>query len=305
MNDETRINIKALKAFIIENAITDATLIPTTLNNMDLNGFLSHTQLKSIYSTGEACTAAIVTACETNHIVLWNCYGPTEATFGISIMPCLQETLHLQYGAPIGDPDPGVKVHLLDEDGRLTQCERVGQLYIESPYMTPGYWKRPAETAKRFVYQSLFGSSQAVRLYATGDRFLRDSQGMLRYCGRCDIDDQIKICGVLVNVHEVEAQLKLINGIDDACVLFIEKEAQGMLVGFVKTSHIQLTNNAIKNTLNTVLPAVSIPKRLIRIAEFPQTANGKLDKAQLIERFHQTANSTFFGSMRLAVVNLP
>lgn len=134
--------------------------------------------------TGDACSLELKHWCEYYEINLWNCYGPTEATFGLSILrlnhlyPCNSDDLyHPIFLIPIGKP------HGLDVHFELIE----GQLFIRSPYMTPGY----------------LGKNEAIELFATGDECY-EHEGYLIYKGRYSDESHCKIDGVKVDWKRIE-----------------------------------------------------------------------------------------------------
>ena len=59
--------------------------------------------------------------CEAAELTLWNCYGPTESTFGLSILPVNHVVIHDEHGeevVPIG-PQEGEGVHYHIIEGKL------------------------------------------------------------------------------------------------------------------------------------------------------------------------------------------
>src|SRR5438093_1695605 len=93
---------------------------------------------------------------------------------------------------PIGYAVDDTDVILLDEEGREVVGEGVGQIVIQSRYLSLGYWRRPELTAAAFC--STPGGVE--RRYHTGDigRLLPD--GCLVHLGRKD--DQVKVRGFRV-----------------------------------------------------------------------------------------------------------
>lgn len=151
--------------------------------------------------TGDACSMSLKRLCEKYHINLWNCYGPTEATFGMSILCVNQEEIRDENEhpvIPIGFPHgEEVKFHLIDE------C-----LHIESPFLSPGYIDAPELTKKNFP--TLFINNRWVRVFNTENKFLVKDNRLI-FKGRIDNDAHIKVSGVKVDPHAIRQCIEKYN----------------------------------------------------------------------------------------------
>ncbi|MGW5520588.1 amino acid adenylation domain-containing protein, partial [Nocardia africana] len=124
---------------------------------------------------GEPCPAEVVDQWAPAHTVI-NGYGPTETTM------CVSLTAPLAPGSgtpPIGAPVPGAALFALDRWLRPVPIGVTGELYVAGAGVSPGYWRRTALTASRFV-ACPFGGTGA-RMYRTGDLARWGSDGQLRY----------------------------------------------------------------------------------------------------------------------------
>lgn len=160
--------------------------------------------IKHIMVTGDTCTLLLKELCERYKINLWNCYGPTEATFGMSVLRVndLQVTNALgDVVVPIGKPHCGkVRYHLIED-----------KLYIESPYLTPGYLK-PEDNAANFIYVD--SEQGRIKLFDTGDVFSETPKGdFLLFEGRRDA----KLSGVKVTPLSIENCIRKFKN-EKACV---------------------------------------------------------------------------------------
>ena len=144
--------------------------------------------------TGDTCTPYLKLMCERHDVNLWNGYGPTEATFGLSILRVNGLPLFQMRGmsiVPIGKPD-----------GEEVRCSLLrGNLLIESPYLTPGYLNQAANDAV-FKVQTT-SESKSIRLFDTGDAF-SESNGFLFFHGRSTLGGHCKINGVKITPVYIE-----------------------------------------------------------------------------------------------------
>ncbi|MBM4297804.1 MAG: amino acid adenylation domain-containing protein, partial [Deltaproteobacteria bacterium] len=69
-------------------------------------------------------------------------------------------------GSPVGYPEPGKKIILLDENGYEVALGDVGEIAVKSTNINQGYWRAPHQTAAKFS-PDLDGGEE--RLYLTGD----------------------------------------------------------------------------------------------------------------------------------------
>ena len=115
-------------------------------------------------------------------------YGPTETTIW-------SLAARVQSGEPvtIGKPISNTAIYVVDPQGQPTPVGVPGELWIGGAGVARGYLHRPDLTAARFVTNPNQDSSHA-RLYKTGDRVVRRSDGNIDFLGR--LDTQVKIRGL-------------------------------------------------------------------------------------------------------------
>ena len=77
-------------------------------------------------------------------------------------------------GLPVGTAAEGIELLLLDEAGAEVAPGETGEIVVRSRYLSPGYWRDEASTAKRFVRE---GANGGPRRFHTGDLARRSSDG--------------------------------------------------------------------------------------------------------------------------------
>jgi long-chain acyl-CoA synthetase len=107
----------------------------------------------------------------------------------------------------VGTPLPGVRVEVLDDQGRALPAGREGQLAVASPFATGEYAGHPEATAESF----------RGGWYLTGDLGAADREGFITLTGRCKL--AINRGGFKVNPYEVEVAIREHPGVADVAVL--------------------------------------------------------------------------------------
>ncbi|MEV6009098.1 AMP-binding protein [Streptomyces sp. NPDC051976] len=199
--------------------------------------------------------------------VVENLYGPTELTISCSVHrwdPATSPDLCVNDVVSIGTLHPGMRYLLHDgtEDG-------TGELCVTGDQMFPGYLD-PADDEGRFLDHG------GERWYRTGDLVRRLPGGELAYLGRRD--HQVKIHGVRVELTEVEWALRRVDGVREAVAVAVDGELTAFLLGEERPPA------AVAEELAAFLPRALVPRRFVRVTEFPLNANRKVDRKALTER---------------------
>lgn len=222
---------------------------------------------------------------------LHNLYGPTEAAVDVSYQPAAKPAPE-SASVPIGLPVWNTALRILDAALRPVPVGAPGELYLCGAQLAHGYLGRPDLTAARFVADPY---ADGERMYRTGDiaRWLPD--GAVEYLGRSD--DQLKIRGQRIELGEIEAVLLSQSGVARAVVHARALGGQAahaahaagadnrQLVGYVIASDPDNPPDAdaLRAALAKALPAHMVPVAVMRLADFPLSANGKLDRKALPE----------------------
>jgi amino acid adenylation domain-containing protein len=281
-SEETRKSTLSLAAFILKHQITDMTLTPAVLREFSDAQYSAFAKngLKAIYSTGEACTPEIVSRCERYGIKIYNCYGPTEATFGLSMGLCNLKNFHKKL-APIAlpPPDSKVRIKIINENGQEVPEGVAGELVIYSPYIcsfngNPGYLNQKSDQ---------FEKLDDLISYRTGDKFTLHG-GLLYYEGRFDHLSNIKIRGQLVDPRGTEEVLRNFPEIKDVCVLvYTTSRKENLLVAYIISTKMPTIKQFRQFCHQHGLPHASIPSYFIPTEKFPLNSSGKIDRNLLAQ----------------------
>ena len=262
-----------------EVSICDISVATLRLFAATLKGTERFPKMRMIAPGGEPLYRADIELCRrvfSEECVVQNSLGTTETRTATQYfmdreMP-VEDAL-----VPVGYPVEGKDVMLLNADGREGD---EGEIVIRSRYLSPGYWRRPELTAS--VFLPVPGEPD-VFLYRTGDLGRRLPDGRLVHLGRKDF--QVKIHGYRVEIAEVEDVLLRLQGVEDAAVVARPgPEGALRLVAFVvPRPGERLTVARLRAACGTELPPYAIPSEFLRASELPKTANGKLNRKELVK----------------------
>ncbi|MFD5746494.1 amino acid adenylation domain-containing protein, partial [Streptomyces sp. NPDC127033] len=205
------------------------------------------------------------------------CYGLTEATVNSTVWPC--DPQWPGPVAPIGVADPGTAVHLLDDRLRPVAPGEPGEMYIAGDGLARGYLHRPALTAERFVPDPL--GAPGSRMYRTGDRAVRNEDGVLEFLGR--VDAQVKIRGHRIEPTEVEAALLSHPAVAQAVVTAQEQAStEAQLAAYVVAGEGDAVDvRELRRHVARLLPRYMVPSIIVPVAAIPLLPSGKLDRGSL------------------------
>jgi amino acid adenylation domain-containing protein len=229
-------------------------------------------KLKWVVMSGEGCSVVTRDLFQREFTAeLHNQYGQTE-TSEVGYWNCSrgQQPSYVPIGHQVGI----YRLYVLDEYLRPLPVGMPGELYVAGDGgVARGYLGRPALTAERFVPNPFH--SQGERLYRTGDLVKRLPDGSLKYLGRTD--SQVKIRGCRVEIGEVEAVIGQHPAVQNCVVVARPNAFKNLqLIAYV----IPRTGLALPKDLHAFMRArlasFMVPAAVVPIAEFPQTASGKI-----------------------------
>ncbi|MFF4323383.1 amino acid adenylation domain-containing protein [Streptomyces sp. NPDC001568] len=225
---------------------------------------------------GEALPLPLARELRARTARLFNVYGPTETTIWSTCAEIPAAPRQIGIGRPIAN----TRTYVVDEQLNPTPLGIPGELLIGGDGVAHGYLGRPELTAERFVPDP-FGPADA-RLYRTGDRAVRTSDGELEFLGR--IDDQVKIRGHRIELGEIESALLDHPALTQAAVaVHTEEDGEPFLAGYlVPAAGARPPAPAdLRDHLLRTLPAAMAPQRWLIVERLPLTPNGKLDRRAL------------------------
>jgi len=158
-------------------------------------------------------------------IVWCNSYGPTEATItASSFVPDAGIDWDTMVTVPIGRPIANVELYVLDPHLEPVPLGVPGDLYIGGVGLARGYHRMPALTAEKFIPHP-FSLRAGERLYGTGDRVRRRTDGQVEFLGRRD--EQVKVRGFRIELSEIEFHARRHPQVKEARVFLESGEVRG------------------------------------------------------------------------------
>ncbi|MFF2809768.1 amino acid adenylation domain-containing protein [Streptomyces sp. NPDC058000] len=210
-----------------------------------------------------------------------NLYGPAEATIGVShhVFDAERDT---GANVPIGLPQDGVSLFLLDAERRFVAPGETGELHIGGVQLARGYRGRPDLTRQRFVRLA-----DGTRVYRTGDLARRLPSGAVECCGR--VDDQVKVRGHRIEPSEIAFTLETHPAV--AAAVVVPRTPPGRtdraLCGYVvlRPGVPPVEMPELATHLLERLPSYMVPAAMLAVAEIPRTVNGKVAVSALPDPF--------------------
>ena len=174
----------------------------------------------------------------------------------------------------VGFALPGVDVRIADGDGRAVPAGEVGGIEVRGPNVFRGYWRQPEKTAAEF---------RADGFFITGDLGRMDAEGRVTIVGRSK--DLVISGGYNVYPKEVEAWLDAMPGVIEAAVFGVPHADFGEAVVAAVVAEAPLADEQVDAFLGDKLARYKQPKRIVRVAELPRNAMGKVQKQVLRETY--------------------
>ncbi|WP_051273743.1 class I adenylate-forming enzyme family protein [Desulfotruncus alcoholivorax] len=207
-------------------------------------------------------------------IELHNTYGLTEIASPGTCMP--KEDAMRKLGS-IGLPFPVNKCKIVDPvTGEELPPNTEGELLINSPNLTPGYWQNQEATAKAIIDGWLH----------TGDIAKIDEEGYVYIMDR--IKDMINRGGEKIFCVEVEDVLYSNSKVMEAAVVGVPDEVFGEVVKacIVPRPGATLTEEEVQDWVRERLAKYKVPKFVQFLTELPKNPNGKVMK-NVLREMHQ------------------
>jgi len=197
--------------------------------------------------------------------------------FMITPMPCTP----LKPGSGT-KPFPGLKMDIVDEEGKSVKNNEEGFLVIKNPWpaMLRTIWNDP----DRYVQQYW---NRFPGMYLTGDSARRDEDGYYWIIGR--VDDVIKVSGYRLGTAEIESALVSHQAVAEAAAIGLPHDIKGHAIHtfvILKTGY-QKSDKLIEELRQHVgheVGPIAKPEHIEIVESLPKTRSGKIMRRVLKAR---------------------
>ena len=200
-------------------------------------------------------------------VMVCNGYGMTET--GPTAFIAVKEDALEKIGS-VGKPLMLLDVRIVDMDGHDVAEGESGEIWMRGPGLTPGYWNKPAETAKAFAPDGWLKS---------GDIGRRDADGCYFVAGR--IKEMYISGGENVYPAEIENVLARHPAVLESAIIGVTDEKWGE-VGhafvLLRADGPPVTDAEVIQFCRANLAGYKTPRHVTFVNEFPRTAAGKIRK---------------------------
>jgi fatty-acyl-CoA synthase len=261
---------------VSEERATVVTIYPTmwrrvlASSNLDAHDVSS---LRLLFTGGEAMPIQLLRAVYSRFggAGFINTYGSTE---GGPITTFLSPEDNIRKIGSVGKPAFSVDVRVADDNGRVLQPGKVGELLVRSPFVFCGYWgDRETESFLRHGW------------WHTGDLAWRDDEGFIWIAGR----KKDMIISGAENIYPIEVEQVIANldGVADVAVVGVPDEEWGEAVAayVVKAPGADLETAEVVEHCKRNLASYKKPRHVIFVESLPRTTVNKISKDILRAQF--------------------
>ena len=201
--------------------------------------------------------------------------GATEASIWSNVFMVPKELPDHWKSIPYGNALTAQMYRITDRLGRDCPDWTTGELLIGGAGVAKGYYG-DAELTK-----NKFSEENGLIWYHTGDNGRFWSDGTIEFLGRKDF--QVKVSGHRIELGEIESAAEQCEGINRAAAAVYEKNGIKKIALFYTSEQGADTDEKkLLSLLEKRIPGYMLPKTFIRLESFSVTANGKLDRKNLV-----------------------
>ncbi len=176
----------------------------------------------------------------------------------------------------IGYPLPDLEVRIVDPDtGADVPAGQTGEIWLKGPAVTPGYWRKPEETAKTFQ-QGWFRTGDLGKVDEDGYYYLTDRIKHIIISG-----------GENISPKEVEAVINQLEDVVESSVVGIADERWGekVVAAVVAKTDSNIKPAAIRAHCKNNLHDWKCPKEIVFVKALPRNTMGKVLKEEVKNMF--------------------
>ena len=249
---------------------TCVSLVPTMLRRMlDARGTLPDS-LRFVLVGGAPCPEELIDRCRDFSVPVCPTYGMTETA---SQVATARHREAYETPSTVGQPLLWTDVTVVDEAGSPVDPGETGELVVQGPTVTPGYYGDHAATGEAIGPHGLH----------TGDVGQQDEEGRLYVLNR--LDDRILTGGENVDPGEVIDAIGEHSAVRDTTVVGLPDEEWGeQVAALVVAEDEELDAATLEPFLRDRLAGFKIPRTLAFVEELPRTVSGTVEREAVRER---------------------
>ena len=225
--------------------------------------------LRSALSGGAPLPVALLQAYLDRGLMIIQGYGLTEASPGVTMLRAADGVRKI---GSAGTACFFTDVRVVTADGAAVTAGEPGEVQVQGPNVSAGYWRQPDATRAAFAQGGWLG---------TGDLAQVDDDGYLYITGR--LKDMIISGGENISPAEVEQALYTHPAVAECTLIGIPDATWGEVgraVVVLRDGH-QVTEAELIAHLDGRLARYKIPKSVVFTGALPHNASGKLAKPDI------------------------
>lgn len=250
--------------------------IPTMLQMMANSPYFAKVDLSSVrYAIvgGAPMSIPLINIWHEKGIFIRQGYGLTEV--GPNCFSLHQDDAIKKKGS-IGFPNFYIDTKIMNDTGKECQPNEVGELWLKSPVVTPGYWNKPKET-KAAITDGWFHTGDMVRADDENYFYVVDRKKNMFISG-----------GENVYPAEIEAFIVTHTKVKEVAIIGVPHKRWGEVghAFIVQKDNSKLTDIEILNFCKGQLAKYKIPKYISFLDELPRNDAGKINRMELLNIHH-------------------
>ena len=200
-----------------------------------------------------------------------NLYGPTEITVDCTYY-IVKRNFDDNEVLPIGFPCRNSDVLILDEQDRLADNGKTGELCVRGSSLALGYYGNWEKTQNAFV-QNPLNPHYPELIYKTGDLAYKNEYDEIIFVGRKD--SQIKHNGYRIELGEIENAALATNLIKTTCATY-DNQNKRIVLFYEGDTEVSLSE--MRQKMLKIIPKYMIPSTFKKIEKMPLNSSGKVDR---------------------------
>lgn len=216
---------------------------------------------------------------------LYNHYGPTETTIGISVYKVDENFINNKAdfkSVPTGVFFGNNNYNILNK-----QSFNIGELYITGPQVADFYYQNPEATRQMFI------NINKQIFYKTGDLVQEHSGRVIEFLGR--IDKQLKVRGYRIEPEYIEIVAKAIAEVQNAFIFTYKNKNEKirLILALTIDQTLKDPKAIISKKLKGLLPKYMLPDEILILEKMPLKSTGKVDTQKIIQEYENINNLGF------------